>query len=183
MAVIGVAASAFLLIGLLAGAKTVEALIGGLRERDLDVLLAAALYGSTALRRMILERVGFDAETHTLLGEGASAWELAARFAVNASVVMELVRAMRPIGSTAPTKIGHRKPSLAEQEAFLRELRTGRKGITLAEIRTALIERAVAPISVMTIWTMLKRLEPLHKRRSGPGVSFRRLCCFVEVKT
>jgi hypothetical protein len=35
----------------------------------------------------------------------------------------------------------------------------------LAEIRTALIERGVAPVSPMTIWSMLKRLGLSHKKR------------------
>ena len=97
--------------------------------------------------------------------EGASARE-AARFAVSASAAIKLVRRMRQTGSTAPAKIGgYRKPLLAGQEAFLRELTASRKGITLAEIRAALIERGVAPVSLMTIWSMLKRLEHSHKKR------------------
>lgn len=41
-----------------------------------------------------------------------------------------------------------------------------RKGITLAEIRTTLIERGVVPVSLMTIWTTLKRLDLSHKKSS-----------------
>ncbi|WP_408906299.1 IS630 family transposase [Muricoccus nepalensis] len=97
--------------------------------------------------------------------EGASAREAAARFAVSASAAIKLVRRVRQTGSTAPAKIGgYRKPLLAGQEEFLRELTASRKGITLAEIRAALIERGVAPVSLMTIWTMLKRLDQSHKK-------------------
>ena len=97
--------------------------------------------------------------------EGASAREAAARFAVSASAAIKLVRRVRQTGSTAPAKIGgYRKPLLAGQEEFLRELTAQRKGITLAEIRAALTERGVAPVSLMTIWTMLKRLDPSHKK-------------------
>ncbi|MFC0387734.1 IS630 family transposase [Muricoccus vinaceus] len=97
--------------------------------------------------------------------EGASAREAAARFAVSASAAIKLVRRLRQTGSTAPAKIGgYRKPLLAGQEEFLRELTASRKGITLAEIRAALIERGVAPVSLMTIWTMLKRLDQSHKK-------------------
>jgi transposase len=105
--------------------------------------------------------------------EGASVRE-AARFAVSASAAIKLVRRVRQTGSPAPGKIGgYRKPLLAGQEGFLRELTTRRKGITLAEIRAALIERGVAPVSLMTIWTMLKRLDLSHKKvaagsRAGP---------------
>ena len=99
--------------------------------------------------------------------EGASAREAAARFAVSASAAIKLVRRVRQTGSTASAQIGgYRKPLLAGQEDFLRELTTGRKGITLAEIRMALIERGVAPVSLMTIWSMLKRLGLSHKKSS-----------------
>lgn len=97
--------------------------------------------------------------------EGASAREAAARFAVSASAAIKLVRRVRQTGSPAPDKMGgYRKPLLAGQEEFLRELTARRKGITLAEIRVALVERGVAPVSLMTIWTMLKRLDLSHKK-------------------
>ena len=101
--------------------------------------------------------------------EGASAREAAARCAVSASAAIKLVRRVRQTGSTAPAKIGgYRKPLLAGQEEFLRELAAGRKGITLAEIRAALIERGVASVPLMTVWTMLKRLDlPHEKSRRG----------------
>lgn len=96
--------------------------------------------------------------------EGASARQAAARFAVSASAAIKLVRRVRQTGSTAPARIGgYRRPLLAGQEEFLRELTGKRKGITLAEIREALIERDVAPVSLTTIWSMLKRLELSHK--------------------
>ena len=91
--------------------------------------------------------------------EGASAREAAARFAVSASAAIKLVRRVRQRSSTAPVKIGgYRKPLLAGQEAFLLKLTASREGITLAKIRVALIERGEAPVSLMTIWTMLKWL-------------------------
>jgi putative transposase len=99
------------------------------------------------------------------VAEGASARAAAARFAVSASAAIKLVRRVRQTGSTAPAKIGgYRKPLLAGQEGFLRELTTERNGITLAEIRATLIERGVAPVSLMTVWTMLKRLDLSHKK-------------------
>jgi putative transposase len=106
--------------------------------------------------------------------EGASAREAAARFAVSASAAIKLVRRVRQTGSTLPAKMGgYRKPLLAGQEEFLLELTAKRKGITLAEIRAALIERGVALVSLMTIWTMLKRIDQSHKKvaegiRAGP---------------
>jgi transposase len=97
--------------------------------------------------------------------EGASARQAAARFAVSASAAMKLVRRVRQTGSTAPAKIGgYRKPLLAGQEAFLRELTAEWKGITLAEIQAVLIERGVAPVSLMTTWSMLKRLDQTHSK-------------------
>jgi transposase len=99
--------------------------------------------------------------------EGASAREAAARFAVSASAAIKLVRRVRETGSTAPARIGgYRKLLLAGQEEFLQELTASRKGITLAEIRVALIERGVAPVSLMTVWSMLRRLDQTHKKRA-----------------
>jgi transposase len=97
--------------------------------------------------------------------QGASAREAAARFAVSASAAIKLVRRVRETGGTAPAQIGgYRKPLLAGQEEFLRELTARRKGITLAEIRAALMEHGVTPVSLMTIWTALKRLDLSHKK-------------------
>jgi transposase len=90
---------------------------------------------------------------------GSSARGAAARFAVSASAAIKLVRRVRESGSTEPAKIGgYRKPLLAGHEELLRELTTTRKGITLAEIRDALIERGVKPGSLTTIWSTLRRL-------------------------
>ncbi len=110
--------------------------------------------------------------------KGASAREAAARFTVSASAAIKLVRRVRQTGSTAPAKIGgYRKPLLAGQEEFLRELTAGRKGITLAEIRAALIERGVAAVSLMTVWTMLKRLDLSHKKVAEGGRAGSTRCC------
>jgi transposase len=98
--------------------------------------------------------------------EGSSAREAAARFEVSASAAIKLVRRVRETGSTAPAKIGgYRKPLLTGHEDVLRELTTTRKGITLAEIRDALVERDIEPGSLMTIWSTLKRLGLSHKKR------------------
>lgn len=110
--------------------------------------------------------------------KGASAREAAPQFAVSASAAIKLVRRVRQTGSTAPAKIGgYRKPLLAGQEEFLRELTAGRKGITLAEIRAALIERGVAAVSLMTVWTMLKRLDLSHKKVAEGGRAGSTRCC------
>src|SRR5512134_2121528 len=72
--------------------------------------------------------------------EGRSAREAAARFEVSASAAVKLMRRVRETGSTEPAKIGgYRKPLLADHEALLRELTAIHKGITLVEIRDALI--------------------------------------------
>lgn len=96
---------------------------------------------------------------------GSSAREAAARFEVSASAAIKLVRRVRETGSTAPAKIGgYRKPLLAGHEELLRELTATRKGITLAEIREELVARGIAPGSLTTIWSTLKRLGLSHKR-------------------
>ena len=106
---------------------------------------------------------------------GSSARGAAARFAVSASAAIKLVQRVRETGSTEPGKIGgYRKPLLAGHEDLLRELTTTRKGITLAEIRDALIERGIEPGSLTTIWSTLRRLGLTHKksaagRRAGPA--------------
>jgi transposase len=107
--------------------------------------------------------------------EGSSAREAALRFAVSASAAIKLVRRVRETGSTAPAKIGgYRRPLLAGHEELLRELTTTRKGITLAEIRDELVERGIAPGSLTTIWSTLRRLGLSHKKepessRAGPA--------------
>jgi transposase len=99
--------------------------------------------------------------------EGSSAREAASRFAVSASAAIKLVRRVRETGSTAPAKIGgYRRPLLAGHEELLRELTTTRKGITLAEIRDELVERGIAPGSLTTIWSTLRRLGLSHKKRA-----------------
>ena len=96
---------------------------------------------------------------------GSSAREAAARFAVSASAAIKLVRRVRETGSTAPAKIGgYRKPLLAGHEDLLRELTVARKGITLAEIRDALVARGIEPGSLATIWSTLRRLGLTHKK-------------------
>lgn len=99
--------------------------------------------------------------------EGSSAREAAARFEVSASAAIKLMRRVRQTGSTEPAKIGgYRRPLLADHEALLRELTVTRKGITLAEIRDALIARGIAPGSLTTIWSTLRRLGLSHKKRA-----------------
>ena len=99
--------------------------------------------------------------------EGCSARGAAGRFAVSASAAIKLVRRVRATGSTKPAKIGgYRQPLLAGHEELLRELTTTRKGITLAEIRDALVERGIAPGSLTTIWSTLRRLGLTHKKRA-----------------
>lgn len=98
--------------------------------------------------------------------EGSSVRQAAARFEVSASAAIKLMRRVRETGSTEPAKIGgYRKPLLAGHEEALRQLTTARKGITLAEIRDALIERGIAPGSLTTIWSTLRRLGLSHKKR------------------
>jgi transposase len=87
---------------------------------------------------------------------------------VSASAAIKLVRRVRETGSMAPGKIGgHRKPLLAGHEDLLRELTATRKGITLAEIRDALIEHGIQPGSLTTIWWTLRRLGLTHKKSAA----------------
>jgi transposase len=96
---------------------------------------------------------------------GSSSRSVAERFAVSPSAVIKLVQRFRATGSVAPGKIGgYRKPVLADHEAFLRDLTSSRKGITLAEIREALIDRGIAPCSLKTIWSTLRRFGLRYKK-------------------
>jgi transposase len=80
------------------------------------------------------------------------------------------VRRVRETGSTEPGKIGgHRKPLLADHENLLRELTATRKGITLAEIKDALIERGIQPVSLTTIWWTLRRLGLTSQKSAARG--------------
>jgi transposase len=99
--------------------------------------------------------------------EGSSARAAAARFQVSVSAAIKLVRRVRETGSMEPAKMGgYRKPLLAGHDALLRDLTTARPGITLAEIRDALMARGIEPGSLTTIWSMLHRLGLSHKKRS-----------------
>ena len=98
--------------------------------------------------------------------QGSSARAAARRFEVSPSAAVKLMRRVRETGSTAPAKIGgHRQPLLAGHEALLRELTAAKPGITLAEIRDALVERGIEPGSLTTIWSTLRRLGLRHKKR------------------
>jgi len=98
---------------------------------------------------------------------GSSARAAAARFEVSPSAAIKLVRRVRETGSTEPAKIGgYRRPLLAGHEELLRELTSTHKGITLDEIRQALIERGIEPASVTTIWSALRRLGLTYKKRA-----------------
>ena len=98
---------------------------------------------------------------------GSSARQAAARFEVSASAAIKLMRRVRRTGSPSPAKIGgYRKPLLAGHEELLRELVEGKPGITLAELRAALVERGSPEASLTTIWTMLRRLGLSHKKRA-----------------
>lgn len=97
---------------------------------------------------------------------GSSARAAAARFEVSASAAIKLVRRVRETGGTEPARIGgYRQPLLAGHEEPLRELTASRKGVTLAEIRDALVERGIQPGSLTTIWSTLHRLGLSHQKR------------------
>lgn len=96
---------------------------------------------------------------------GRSEREAAARFEVSASAAIKLVRRVRETGNSAPAKIGgYRKPLLAGHEEMLREITTTHRGITLAEIREEMVARGIAPGSLTTIWSMLRRLASAASR-------------------
>jgi putative transposase len=95
---------------------------------------------------------------------GTSCRQVAARFEVSPSTVIKLMQRVRATGSVAPGKIGgHRRPLLESYEESLRELTMARKGITLAELRTAIVERGGPTVSLWTVWSMLRRIGLSHK--------------------
>lgn len=99
--------------------------------------------------------------------DGSSARAVAERFEVSPSSVIKLLQRVRETGSTEPAQIGgYRKPLLMGHEDVLRDLTETRKGITLAEIREALIERGIEPGSLTTIWSTLRRLGLRYKKRA-----------------
>ena len=82
--------------------------------------------------------------------DGSSRRQAAARFAVSPSAAVKLMQRVRDTGSTAPGRIGgYRKPKLDGHEAYLRELTRSRVGITLEEIKAALIEEHGLAVSVL----------------------------------
>jgi transposase len=96
---------------------------------------------------------------------GSSAREAARRFEVSASAAIKLMQRVRQTGSAAPARIGgYRKPLLDGHEALLRELTSGKRGITLAELRDALRQRGIEVGALSTIWATLRRLGLSHKK-------------------
>jgi putative transposase len=101
---------------------------------------------------------------------GCSAREAARRFEVSASAAIKLMQRVRQTGSAKPARIGgYRKPILGEHAALLHVLRTAKPSITLAEIRDSLRERGIRVGSLSTIWSMLRRLDLLHKKSPARG--------------
>jgi len=97
--------------------------------------------------------------------EGSSAREAACRFAVSASAAIKLMQRVRRTGSTEPARIGgYRKPLLDQHESVLRDLTRSQPGITLAELRAALLAQGIEPGSLTTIWSTLRRLGLRHKK-------------------
>jgi transposase len=84
------------------------------------------------------------------------------------------MRRVRQTGSTAPAQIGgYRRPMLEPQTDLIRTLVTGKAGITLKEIQTALAEHGIEVKALSTIADMLHRLDLSHKKsdqggRAGP---------------
>lgn len=70
---------------------------------------------------------------------------------------------MLETGSTAPARIGFRKPLLAGHEDVLRELVAAKGRVTLAEIKARLAERGIKAGCLTTVWSTLRRLGLLHK--------------------
>ena len=90
---------------------------------------------------------------------GNSARAAALRFEVSPSAAIKLMQRVRETGSTAPAKIGgHRRPVLEPHGGTLRAIATGKIGITLKEMRTALHGLGIEVKALSTISDMLHRL-------------------------
>ena len=99
--------------------------------------------------------------------DGSSRRQAAARFAVSPSAAVKLMQRVRETGSTAPGRIGgYRKPKLAGHEEYLRELTRTRVGITLEEIKAALIAERGLTVSISAIWEMLHKLDLSSQKKS-----------------
>ena len=99
------------------------------------------------------------------VADGSSIRRAAKRFAVSPSAAIKLMQRVRQTGSPAPGKIGgHRRPLLEPHTDALREMVSGKKGITLREIQGRLAERGVDVKALSTIADMLHRLGLSHKK-------------------
>ena len=99
------------------------------------------------------------------VADGSSIRRAAKRFAVSPSAAIKLMQRVRQTGSPAPAKIGgHRRPLLEPHTDALREMVSGKKGITLREIQGRLAERGVDVKALSTIAAMLHRLGLSHKK-------------------
>lgn len=96
---------------------------------------------------------------------GGTVRVVAERYEVSPSTVVKLMQRVRRTGSVAHGQIGgQRKPLLAPYADLLTELTASHKGITLAELREAIVARGGPRVDLSTIWHMLRRLGLTHKK-------------------
>lgn len=96
---------------------------------------------------------------------GGTVRVVAERYEVSPSTVVKLMQRVRRTGSVSPGKTGgQRKPLLAPYADVLTELTASQKGITLAELREAVVARGGPRVDLSTVWHMLRRLGLTHKK-------------------
>jgi transposase len=97
---------------------------------------------------------------------GETTSEVAERFAVSTAFVRRLLQRHRETGSLSPPG-GRRgpRPKLAAQAERIRQFVADHPDLSAGEIR----ERLALPVSVLTVWRMLRRLGLTFKKsRSTP---------------
>lgn len=96
---------------------------------------------------------------------GATVRAVAKRYEVSPFTVVKLMQRVRRTGSVSPAQIGgQRTPLLAPYAELLVEMTRNNKGITLAELRDALVAQGAPRVDLSTLWHMLCRLGLTHKK-------------------
>ncbi len=132
--------------------------LGGIRERDLDIALAAALHGVTAVRDRLFVPAGIVADGHVLEEIRVSAFSDAGE-----TDVLMIVRL--PSGARCALMIEHKIDAAFQPEQALRYRLRGARGLASdgwAQFATILIApAAIADLQPPDDWDVCLKLEDL----------------------
>ena len=93
--------------------------------------------------------------------------ELADRFSVSLGWVKKISATFTRTGQMErplPARVGRKSRVTPEVDAFVREAVRTQPDLTLAELQLALYQQKQFPISIGSVWSLLRRLNLRHKK-------------------